>query len=187
MRPTNDRIETLIGGRRERIARALGRKLTRPEAPADNTPLDEESREHLLEDGRDLYWNELEWEHLTAEEATAEGPLAPLVFTGVLAYVRGLLLEETMPDALAEAEPRPEVVEQLLRFLARRVLELEEEIAAGGEEPDRLRLELRVTDHLVDLVLYDLHGLSKAERDVVEADRPTPAEASAPGAPARDS
>ena len=75
-------------------------------------------REYLKGEALDLYWNELEWEHLTDEEALEEGPLTPLTFPGVLAFVRGLLLHEVMPDSLAPANPRPQVVEDILDFLA---------------------------------------------------------------------
>ena len=50
----------------------------------------------LREEAEDLYWNELEWEHITDEEALEEGPLTTLTFPGFLAYVRGLLLREVM-------------------------------------------------------------------------------------------
>lgn len=167
----NDRAATLIDGRRERIARVLGRPLQNP--PADESPLAEEARAHLLEEAQDLYWNELEWEHLTEEEAADEAePLFEMMFPGLLAFVRGLLLTETMPDALAPAEPRPLVVRDLLAFLALRIFELEEKLS--GDRPDdaeRLRNELRMTDRLVDLVLYRYHGLHQDQIEQLEAAR----------------
>jgi hypothetical protein len=167
-----DRVATLIRGRRERLARALGHPLAQPEQ--DDTPLTEAARTHLLEEGRDLYWNELEWEHITEEEATEGPPLSELTFPGLLAFVRGLLLTEVQPDALAPAEPRPQVVEDLMAFLAGRILELEEAINADppGDELGRLEGELTTTDRLLDLVLYRYHGLADEEVEQVEAARP---------------
>jgi len=164
----NDRTNRVLTQRRDRFARLLGRDLPQPRG--DDSPLAPEARAHLLEDGRDLYWNELEWEHLTEEEALDQGePLIELMFPGVLAYVRGLLLTQVNPDALAPAEPRPQVVEDLLAFLADRVLELREALH-GGEADDtaRVRAELRATDRLVDLVLFQYHGLDKDEMDRLE-------------------
>ncbi|MDT8370166.1 MAG: hypothetical protein RQ745_13245 [Longimicrobiales bacterium] len=163
----NDRVATLIDGRRTRIARVLDRPLGQPEV--HDSPLTEESREHLLSEARDLYWNELEWENLMEEEATDGGePLAELMFPGLLAFVRGLLLTETNPDALAPAEPRPQVVDDLLRFLADRLLELEEQLAGDPENPERVRVERFATDRLIDLVLHAYHGLDGADISALE-------------------
>jgi hypothetical protein len=166
-----DRVATLISGRRERLAQQLGHALSSP--VADAAPLDDAKRAYLLDEALDLYWNELEWEHITEEEATEGAPLSELTFPGVLAFVRGLLLTEVNADALAPAEPRPEVVESFVAFLAGRVLELEESVGNGGAtEPDELaraRGELTTTDRLLDLVLYLYHGLDEAEVERVEA------------------
>ncbi len=165
-----DRVATLVRGRRERLARLLGRPLSEPRR--DDSPLTDEARRHLQEEALDLYWNELEWEHLTDEEATDGPPLSELTFPGLLAFVRGLLLTEANPDALAPAEPRPQVVEDILAFLGGRILELEEELA--GPEPDsreRLQGELVMTDRLMDLILYRYHGLAEDEVERVEAVR----------------
>lgn len=164
----SDRIATLLQGRRERLSRILGRPLAEP--AADDSPLTAEARAHLLGDARDLYWNELEWENLMEEEAVDVGePLFELMFPGLLAYVRGLLLTKVMDDALAPASPRPVVVEDLLAFLAGRVLELEEALAAGdGDDLDRVKGELAMTDRLVDLVLYRFHGFTEDDVRAVE-------------------
>lgn len=163
----NDRVNTLLDGRREKMARALGRPLTRP---GTGSPPDRAARAHLVEEAEDLYWNELEWENVTAEEETGGGPLVELTFPGLLAFVRGLLLEEAMPDSLAPAQPRPEVAEDVARFLASRVLELEEALAGGEvDEPERLRGELALTDHLIDHVLYRIHGLGPEDVERLEA------------------
>ena len=161
----------LIVGRRERLERILGRTLEAPHAGA-HAPLSEETRSYLLSEAQDLYWNELEWEHITDEEALEQGPLAALTFPGLLAYVRGLLLDEVMPDALSPANPRPAVVADLLGFLADRVVQLEEDpVVSDEDEPARRRAELEMTSHLIDQVLYLYHGLEEGEIERVEAAR----------------
>lgn len=167
-----DRVATLIRGRRERLTRALGRPLTEP--VSDRSPLADDARRHLLEDAQDLYWNELEWENLTEEEATDGTPLSELTFPGLLAFVRGLLLTEVNPDALAPAEPRPEVVDDILVFLAERIVDLEEKISAPGDDDDpaQLKSECDTTDRLLDLVLYQYHGLDPELVEGLEASRP---------------
>lgn len=167
----NDRASTLLGGRRERIERLVGRKLGKPNADsADSLP--RTNRAYLLDEAKDLYWNELEWERITDEEALDEGPLTELIFPGFLAYVRGLLLSEVMPDAKAPANPRPQVVEDILSFLAGRVVELQEEIDAPGDDGEgRVEGDRDATSHLLDLVLYVFHELTPGEIERVEADR----------------
>ena len=167
----NDRASTLLRGRRERIERILGRKLQRPSGQGDGQ-LPRTNRVYLLDEAKDLYWNELEWEHITDEEALDEGPLTELIFPGFLAYVRGLLLSEVMPDAKAPANPRPQVVEDILAFLAGRVVELAEQIDAPEEDGEgRLVRDRDATSHLLDLVLYVFHELAAQEIERVEADR----------------
>jgi hypothetical protein len=150
------------------MERILGQALQPPTAGADE-PLPEETRQYLLSEAQDLYWNELEWENITDEEALDEGPVAELTFPGLLAYVRGLLLSEVMPDSLSPANPRPAVVADLLSFLAGRVVELEDGLAApGDDEADRMRAELDMTSGVIDRVLYLYHGLGEADIEQVE-------------------
>lgn len=166
-----DRASTLLGGRRERMERILNRPLT-PPMTGPNRPLSEPSREYLLGEAHDLYWNELEWEHITDEEALEGGPLTEQAFPGFLAFVRGLLLHEVMPDSKAPPSPRPQVVEELLEFLANRVVELDERTTEGTEgDGSKLRSELDMTSDLVDLVLYLYHELDAEEIERVEAER----------------
>ena len=147
----------------------LGRSIVSPPNPP-GAPLLEEEKAYLKEEGENLYWNELEWEKLTSEERVDEEFLTEMAFPGFLAFVRGLLLDEVMPDSLAPAQPRPEVVESLLGFLAQRVVELEEETARlDGEELDHKEAELKMTSRLVDLVLYRVHDLAPEEIEQVEA------------------
>lgn len=164
-----DRATTLIGGRRERLERVLGRTLG-PPMTGPTSPLPPENREYLKEEALDLYWNELEWEHITDEEALEEGPLTSLTFPGFLAFVRGLLLQKVMPDSLSPASPRPQVVEDILDFLAERVVELEDGLAApDASEADRMQMELGLTNGLVDQVLYLYHELAVEDIERVEA------------------
>lgn len=167
-----DRVSTLLGGRRERLERLLGREMDQPKT-GPRAPLSTKIRAFLREEAEDLYWNELEWEHITDEEALEEGPLTELAFPGFLAFVRGLLLMEVMPDAKAPASPRPEVVEDILDFLAARVVELEDgNEGQDGDAEDRRSTELDMTSRLIDLVLYQFYGLGPADIERIEGRRP---------------
>jgi hypothetical protein len=167
-----DRARTLLDARRERLERLLARRLADP--PSDSeAPLTEEARGYLMGEAENLYWNDLEWEHITEEEALEEGALTQLAFPGFLAFIRGLLLHEVMPDSKAPANPRPEVVKDVLAFLAGRVLELEDGLGdAAGDDRAQLRSELEHTSQLVDLVLYELHGVGAEDLERIEAGGP---------------
>lgn len=170
----NDRVSTLLEGRRERLEGILGRELSAP-AGADDPPLTREKREYLLDEARDLYWNELEWENITEEERLEGGALTELAFPGLLAFVRGLLLDEAAPDAAAPARPRPEVVRDILRFLAGRIVELRDELPdLPGDEAAQMEAELAMTDRLVDLVFFELYDLDDEEVERIES-APRPA------------
>ena len=161
------RAKTLLDARRENLERTLGRKLTVP-PPSDRPDLSESEREHLLSDATDLYENELAWEDITDEEQIEGGPLSELTFPGFLAYIRGLLLDQVMPDSLAPANPRPEVVEQVLHFLAETVVALQERSGASdgttdGDDDHRTARDLALTDRLLDLVLFQLHTVDPAD------------------------
>ncbi len=163
-----DRATTLLTGRRERIERTLGRPLGEPSVAGPEPT--EETRTYLLGEAEDLYWNELEWEHLTDEEALEGGAITELTFPGLLAYVRGLLLEEVMPDSLSPANPRPQVVRDVLAFLATRVVELEDNLDGPDvDEESRKRAEVEMTSSLIDRVLYLYHGMSEEDVELVEA------------------
>src|SRR5690606_19317705 len=125
-----------------------------------------ERRAFLLEEAEDLYWNELEWEKLSSEEvAKGGGEVVEFAFPGFLAYIDWLLLKKANADSPVPAQPRPEVVEDVLRFLATRYLEL------LPETDPQCRLEREMTHRLVDLVLYRLHGLSVDGVDRFELSR----------------
>jgi hypothetical protein len=164
-----DRANTLLDARRERLERLLDRRLDSPSG-AGNDPLTDEARAYLLGEAENLYWNDLEWEHITDEEALEEGPITQLTFPGFLAFVRGLLLHEVMPDSMAPASPRPEVVADVMAFLARRVVELEDGLAESPDgEKERMLSELDMTSQLIDLVLYQYHGVGPEEMERIEA------------------
>jgi hypothetical protein len=164
-----DRESTLLGGRVKKIEQLLGRTL--PPLPGAHPPsLKTVERDHLRENAEDLYWNELEWEKITGEERLDEEFLTEMAFPGFLAFIRGLLLSVTMPDSLAPASPAPEVVCDVLRFLARRIVELEEEAAGSdGEEREHREAELKLTSRLVDLVFYTFFDFGPDDVEKVEA------------------
>jgi hypothetical protein len=163
-----DREKTLLSGRVKRIQQILGRELRPGNSSGD--PLPEKDRSYLLDTAQELYWNDLEWEKLTGEEQLDEEFLTELAFPGFLAFARGLLLEEAQPDSQAPPRPRPEVVEDILGFLASRVVELEEDASSsGGEDRAHSEAELQMTSRLVDLVLYIYYRLDPEEANTVEA------------------
>lgn len=142
--------EVFLARRRARLERLLQHPLVPPRASG----VAEDRRAFLREEAEELYWNELEWEKLTSEEMRTGGSeLVELAFPGFLAFIDGLLLKEVKHDSLAPASPRPEVVEDVLLFLSRHYLEL-----LSATEPAQ-RLEREMTERLIDLVLYRLHGL----------------------------
>ncbi len=95
-----NRESILLAGRVKWIEQVLGHPLSPPRTPP-LPPLQEQERNHLRGAAEDLYWNELEWEKLTGEEQVDEEFLTEMAFPGFLAFVRGLLLSEVMPDSLA--------------------------------------------------------------------------------------
>lgn len=143
--------EVLLARRRARLERLL----QSPLVPPRPSGLSEDRRTFLREEAEELYWNELEWEKLTEEEMSQGGSeLVELAFPGFLAFIDGLLLKRATADSKVPATPRPEVVEDVLLFLATRYLEL---LPATDDEA---RLEREMVERLIDLVLYRLHGIS---------------------------
>lgn len=155
--PAQSKAEQFLARRRARLERLLGRPLPPPRGAA----VPPEHRQHLLEEAEELYWNELAWEALTAEERGGS-ELVELTFPGFLAFVDGLLLKEVMPDSPAPATPRPQVVEDILLFLARRWTE-----RADADEP-QMAFERQATERLLDLVLYRLHMIPVQTVDRLE-------------------
>ena len=165
-----DRAGTMLSGRREQIERVLARELTPPVmSPSGPTPPD--VRAFLREEAEDLYWNELEWEHITDEEALEGGPLTKMASPGLLAFIRGLLLREVMPDALAPASTRPQVVEDVLGFLCDRVVELQDSLAGDADgDREQQETEMQMSNRLVDLVLYRYHELAPEDIERLESE-----------------
>jgi hypothetical protein len=153
-----ERGRVFLARRRTRLARLIQGSLA---PPAAASTLSEDRRRFLLEEAEELYWNELSWEQVTGEEGLAESGLVELTFPGFLAFVEGLLLREVMPDSLAPASPRPEVVEDILEFLAARCIQLEQ-----AEDADS-RMEREVTVRLIDLVLYRQHDIDVEEYELL--------------------
>ncbi len=157
-----DQVRQELNRRKERLAQALGRRLEVP-AAGDLEPLSEDKRAYLLEEANALYWNELEWENITEEERLDEGAFTELAFPGFLAFIRGLLLRESIEGAGVPAEPRPEIVNEILTFLSRRVVELRAALEGGQGDDDQTSRELAMTSSLIDLVLAPLYELTPAE------------------------
>src|SRR4051812_48781931 len=148
-------IGALVSSRRRRLERLLGARLV----SAPPTHIAGDAMRHLVRQGEELYWEELSWERLTGDEGVAVDGLVELTFPGFLAFVEGLLLREVMPDAMAPASPRPEVVEEILLFLERRHSELDD-----ATDPEQ-RFEREIALRLIDLILYRLHDLAVDELD----------------------
>ncbi len=159
-----DSIERELGRRKARMARLLERPLEMPEG--DAAPLSPDRRAYFLEEARELYWNELEWENITGEERLDDGPFTEQAFPGFLAFVRGLLLRESIDERETPAEPHPAIVNEILGFLADRVVTLRAELGERDPEWDaeQSARELSMAEPLVDLVLALLYEVTPAER-----------------------
>jgi hypothetical protein len=158
--------QAYVERRRARICGALDRPAV--VACANAEPLSAERMEFMRREGEDLYWNELEWEELTDEEAIPGGHLTEMVFPGFLAYIDGLLVDRVPADALAPARPHPDAVEEILGFLGERFAEATAELEAGADS-QRLVWARHMTARLIDLVLYRLYRLTPAEQERLES------------------
>jgi len=149
-RPREVDARTYLAQRRARIERLLERSLVVPPAPA----LPPERRRFLREEAEELYWNELAWEKLTGDDPRSRDGMAEFAFPGFLAFIDGLLPREAGADSPRAASPRPDVVEDVLVFLAERC------VACGSDEDDEdSAAERHLTERLLDLVLYRLYQL----------------------------
>ena len=163
-RESLERGRAFLSRRRKRLSRLIGRSLA---PPAPSGDLAEDRRRFLLEEAEELYWNELSWEQVTEEEGIGDSGLVEFTFPGFLAFIEGLLLREVMPDSLAPARPRPEVVEDILAFLASRCVELD------ASEDEGADIERQVTTRLIDLVLYRQHEIPVEEVERLEEESPS--------------
>lgn len=151
----------LLAERRARLGRLLGRGF----APATGAAtLPPPRREHLLQEATELYWNELSWEQVTAEERTVGTQRVERMFPGLLALVDGLLLGAGA-DRPPEASGRAAIVEAVLSFLADRVA------CDGAEDESDAPIAREITLRLMDLVLYRAHGLTAEEIERIEIAR----------------
>lgn len=146
-------------------------RLDRPAEPvgADGPPLPRDRVEYLVREAEELYWNELAWEELTDEERVAGGHLTELVFPGFLAFVNGLLLDSAPKGVAEPPNRRPDVVEEILLFLAERYVEATADLERGADS-ERLVWARAMTAHLIDLVLYRLYSVTPEEREALESD-----------------
>jgi hypothetical protein len=155
----------LIESRRSRILQGVDRPLE--VIGSGGVPLAREHVDHLVREAEELYWNELAWEEITDEEKIVGGHLTELVFPGFLAFVDGLLLESRPVGNFDTPQPHPEVVEEILTFLAGRHAEVSSRIGSGADS-EKLVWARAMTSQLIDLVLYRLYGLSAEERERLE-------------------
>lgn len=149
-RPRGVEARTYLAQRRARLERLLERPLVVPSAPA----LAPERRAFLREEAEELYWNELAWEKLTGDDPRARDGMAEFAFPGFLAFIDGLLLSEAGTDSRVQASPRPEVVEDVLVFLAERCV-----AASDPGEDEEGAAARHLTERLLDLVMYRLYQL----------------------------
>jgi hypothetical protein len=155
-----------VESRRGRVLEALERDAERVGAGA--IPLPPEGIEYLRRDAEELYWNELAWEELTDEERVSGGHLTELVFPGFLAFIDGLLLESAPTGSFESPRPHPDVVEEILLFLAERFLDSSARLEQGADS-ESLVWSRAMTAQLIDLVLYRLYRVTPAEREALEA------------------
>ncbi|HEU0302032.1 MAG TPA: hypothetical protein VFR37_21430 [Longimicrobium sp.] len=158
--------QAYVERRRAHVCGGLGRPAQVAGAHAE--PLSAERLEFVRREAEDLYWNELSWEELTAEEAIPGGHLTEMVFPGLLAFVEGLLVDRVPADALAPACPHPDAVEEILAFLGERYAQATSELEAGADS-QKLVWARHMTARLIDLVLYRLYRLTPAEQERLEA------------------
>jgi hypothetical protein len=154
-----------VEARRARILGVLGRAAE--PVQGGGSPLSRDRVDFLVREAEELYWNELAWEELTDEERVAGGHLTELVFPGLLAFIDALLQQRPAEDRDVARSPHPEVVEEILVFLANRFAVATRELERGADS-ERLVWARVMTSHLIDLVLYRLYGLTSEERETLD-------------------
>jgi hypothetical protein len=150
----------VVEARRSWLLEGLGRP--REMIGVGATPLPEPRAQHLKREAEELYWNELAWEQATDEELVAGGRLTEMAFPAFLAFVDGLL-----PHDAAAGNPHPDVVGEILLFLADHYLRFTAELEAGADS-QRIVWARAMTGRLIDLVLYRLYQLSSEECETLE-------------------
>lgn len=157
---------TLVEERMRSVRRAVRRDV----APRDVVirPTRRQSRDHLLREACELYWNELQWEGVAGEERVGDEEFTEMVFPGLLS-----LLDALLPTGV-NGEPergreRRDVIHDFLFWLGGRLVDLRgARPGAGDGDRTRIRRDTRLTDRLIDLVVYRLYGLEDEEIDRVE-------------------
>ena len=147
----------------ERV-RALRRLLDRELDPGDVVlrPTAPDSRKHLFEEACELYWNEMNWEQITAEERTDGGDLTEMVFPGLLTLIDALLPRAPNGEPDRSREHR-DVAHDFLLWLAARLVEQRSRRDESPEDRAQTRREAQITDELVDLVTYRLYSITDEE------------------------
>ena len=159
--------QAFVEQRRARICRLLGH--TPEPVGLGAPPLSAELLAHMRSEAEELYWNELVWEELTDEEAvTGGGHMTEMVFPGFLAFVDGLLLEDVPVASSHVAVPHPDAVEEILTFLGERHAEASAELEAGADSQNVVWARV-MTRHLIDLTLFRLYRLGRADQEMLEA------------------
>lgn len=155
-----------LEARRARIVDRVGRPIE--PVGSGGVPLPRDRIDYLLREAEELYWNELAWEELTDEERVSGGHLTELVFPGFLAFVDGLLLDAVPARGYESSNPHPEVVEEILLFLAAQYASATGKLERGADS-EKLVWARALTAHLIDLVMYRLYRLSPADREQLES------------------
>lgn len=156
--------EALLEQRRARLERLLDRPLILPIHARHRESLPSERRNFLREEAEELYWNELAWDKLTADDVDVGGSVVDLTFPGFLAFIEGLLPRSGY-DSASAPQQRTEVIEDILLFLARRCIEL------NAQKVARALPEREITEQLVDQVLYRLYDFPLDDIERLETAR----------------
>lgn len=119
-------------------------------------------RKHLFEEACELYWNELRWEEISAEERVGDGELTEMVFPALLALVDALLPRGPNGEPDRDREHR-DVAHDFLLWLAGRLVELKNARPAKNGDRANMRREMAVLDELIDLIFFRLYSLTNAE------------------------
>lgn len=156
--------EALLEQRCARLERLLNRPLILPVHAQHGDGLPSERRNFLREEAEELYWNELAWDKLTADDVDLGGSVVELTFPGFLAFIEGLL-PRGRRDPMSAPLRRTEVVEDILLFLAHRCVEL------SAQKGARALPEREITEQLVDQVLYRLYDFPLDDIERLETAR----------------
>ncbi len=154
-------VETRLRAIRDAVDRELP-----PHPPVQRTP--RRQHDHLFEEAKQLYENELNWEEETGEEFTESGTVVALVFPGTLALVDALLSPHASSEEVEGMQHR-DVVVSLLEWLADRLFDLRSG-QTGGSATERAK-QVDLADRLMDLILYRYCGLTGEEVERVDASR----------------